>query len=183
MARLWPVLRHRLLGLCDWDGCRCRICRVPRQEGHVWEGCKCQHCPQTRHEWEHCHCRRCGGQRHEWQGLVCRSCGVRKDLAVLLREHFPKKHAAIEQVLAKLNEAPALDWSTIYDWQVVELTRSAIPCHDKGVDYDLEVASQCLLASEEEDRAPRSSTESSGYVAPAALRIKRRDGAPSQVFV
>ena len=182
MIRLWRGLRHQLFRVCDWDGCRCRICRMPRTTGHEWEGCKCRHCPQTRHEWENCHCRRCGGERHEWQGLVCVTCGCRKDVAELLRDHFPDDDAAVEHVLAKLNAVDALDWSTIYDWQVVELARTAIPCHAGGVEYDLEVASAPRAPSSRFESDGGSTTDS-GYVAPSALRLSRRDGAPSQVIV
>jgi hypothetical protein len=54
------------------------------------------------------------------------------------------------------------------------------------VEYDLEVASACLVPPsiyESDSDIRRGSPTDSGYVAPSALRIRRRDGAPSQVIV
>lgn len=183
MSSLWRTLLHSWFGVCDWDGCRCRICRVPRDIGHEWEGCKCRRCPQTRHEWEGCRCPRCGGERHEWQGLICRSCRHRKDLLLLLRDHFPQEEAAAREVLARLEGIDGLDWSTLYDWQVVELCRSVLDCHRQGVDYEIEVDSACLARTMSGVRTEEAATgPSPGYAVPAALRLRRRDNTPVQMF-
>ena len=90
-----------LVGMHDWNGCKCRgcdktrdtdhdwfsdcekcaTCGQTRSGGHQWKACKCSICGQLRndfHDWEHCRCRICGKQRdeeHAWEHCRCRICG------------------------------------------------------------------------------------------------------------
>jgi hypothetical protein len=174
MASWFRAAKHRLLGICDWDGCRCRICRLPRDTGHEWEGCRCTRCPRTRHDWDGCHCRNCEAERHEWNGLVCRSCHARKDVRALLLSHFPQDAVAVEDLLAKLNALDEFDWTAVYDWQLVEVAREAIDCCRHTAGYDLEIATT--------DPAGPQNASSTGYVAPCPILIKRHDSAPARLI-
>jgi hypothetical protein len=179
MSSFWSVLRHRLLGACDWDGCRCRICRKTRDEGHDFDGCKCRNCPRARHEWDGCHCRRCDAEKHEWKGLACLSCGLQKDMRALLVSHFPQEHEALEQLLERLRAIDP-DWTTIYDWQLVELAREAIDCHRHHAAYELEVPT--AGATVKAPRSPSDSATSSDYVVASSLLLRRHDDAPSRLI-
>ena len=69
----------------DWDGCKCRLCGLTRDEGHDWDGCKCRRCFKSRdeeHDWDGCECKRCGARRNEghiWQGDRCARCGKTRE--------------------------------------------------------------------------------------------------------
>jgi hypothetical protein len=181
MSRIWSALRHRFLGVCDWDGCRCRICRKTRDGGHDWDGCKCRNCPRARHEWDGCHCRRCDAEKHEWKGLACLTCGLQKDIRALLESHFAKEGQAIEHLLERLASID-LDWTTVYDWQLVELAREAIDCHRHNATYELEVPSGPVPVNNGRS-SPQTgdSATSSDFVVATSLLLRRHD-APSRLI-
>lgn len=70
-----------LLGLHDWQGCKCRTCGNTR---HVWNGCKCATCGAIRdsdHDWQ-ADCERCSqcsqtrANAHSWRRRCkCVTCG------------------------------------------------------------------------------------------------------------
>ncbi|MBA3036549.1 MAG: ankyrin repeat domain-containing protein [Desulfobacterium sp.] len=79
-----------VVGLHNWDGCKCRKCGKVRDEGHDWsKDCeKCARCGVTRqnsHNWKGCKCELCGKTRdqdHDWVKDCerCWKCGAtRKD--------------------------------------------------------------------------------------------------------
>jgi hypothetical protein len=96
-----------MIGLHNWDGCKCAKCGKVRDEGHdwsqncekcarcgkaitsvhVWNGCKCVTCRNTRdegHDWsQNCEkCALCDKERqdaHSWDGCECSDCRKTRD--------------------------------------------------------------------------------------------------------
>ena len=64
----WELARSKQ-ELCehDWNGCKCKLCSLTRDEGHEWNGCKCKRCGKTRDE------------GHSWQGNKCSICGKNRE--------------------------------------------------------------------------------------------------------
>jgi hypothetical protein len=68
-----------VLGLHQWEGCKCQRCCKTRTEGHDWSAdCeRCNKCYATRagaHTWHGCKCKLCGKERyagHIWKDLGC----------------------------------------------------------------------------------------------------------------
>lgn len=71
-----------LLGLHQWNHCKCSNCDKTRDEEHQWNGCKCNTCGEVRnteHHWNGCKCAICGRTRneeHDWETLYksCSGC-------------------------------------------------------------------------------------------------------------
>lgn len=43
-----------MMGLHQWNGCKCAICKKIRKQQHTWNdtGCLCTTCGQENHDWE-----------------------------------------------------------------------------------------------------------------------------------
>ena len=77
-----------VIGLHEWQGCKCRTCGQTRQEGHDWTtDCeRCSTCGKTRvnHDWSE-DCEKCANCRvtrpgsHPWNGCVCTTCNKKRD--------------------------------------------------------------------------------------------------------
>jgi hypothetical protein len=100
-------------------------------------------------------------------------------MRALLEEHFPKEGAAIKQLLRRL-EAIDLDWTTVYDWQLVELAREAIDCHHHNASYELEVPTNSGIRRPPAN--PHDSATSSDFVVASSLLLRRHDNAPSRLI-
>ena len=77
-----------ILGVHNWDRCKCTKCRKTRDQDHDWsEDCeRCGRCGTTRqnaHQWDGCKCKTCGSIRHNWTKNCerCRTCGTTRTAA------------------------------------------------------------------------------------------------------
>lgn len=75
-----------ILGLHDWDNCKCLSCGKIRDDRHRWDGCKCSVCGHIRddhHKWDFLqdcnNCIACGkshsSDNHSWSYGKCTKCG------------------------------------------------------------------------------------------------------------
>jgi hypothetical protein len=94
---------------------------------------------------------------------------------------FPKDREAIEQLLTRL-EAIELDWTTVQDWQLVELAREAIDCCRHNAAYDLEVPTPSPSGASGPAKTASDSATSSDYVIASSLLLRRHDDAPSRLI-
>lgn len=74
-----------LIGLHEWNGCKCSACGKARDAQHDWSK-DCEECARcgkrSEHKWDGCTCTVCRKTRdegHKWDGCRCTTCSETRD--------------------------------------------------------------------------------------------------------
>lgn len=92
-----------ILGIHEWNGCKCSKCGKERDQEHDWSGCTCTKCYRTRDEW------------HEWTGDLqkCIRCGARPTFPLVQLEDAPSARQVIDKIAANSRCITGPSWSRL----------------------------------------------------------------------